>query len=489
MQSIDITDSGLVRGHLFINGQWQSADSGATFDVLNPATGTVLMPVADGGGADAVRAVEAASAAFADWRQQTATERAILLKRWHALVVAAREDLARLMTLEQGKPLAEARAEVDYGSAFIEWFAEEARRVDGEIVPAHLPNRKILVQKYPVGVVAAITPWNFPIAMATRKAAAALAAGCTFVLKPAEDTPLCALALAELSHRAGLPRGVFNVVVGRDPAPIGAVLTTHEAVRKVTFTGSTAVGKRLMAQCADTVKRTSMELGGNAPFIIFEDADLDAALAAAMVCKFRNAGQTCVCANRILVHTDVFDAFAQRLVAAAETLRLGNGLEAGVTMGPMIHPRAVERVDQIVRESLAAGAELLLGGQATGEGRFYTPTVLTHIARDQRAFTDEIFGPVAPLIRFSSEQEAIRIANDTRFGLAAYCFTQDLGRTFRSIDGLQFGMVGINEGMLSTAVAPFGGVKESGIGREGSSHGIDEYLDLKYALIGGLGEG
>ena len=472
----------------FINGKFCDGSAGRVFPVYNPANGALLTEVADGTAEDAVAAVEAAAGALDDWRRRTAKERAGILKRWHALIAEAREDLATLMTLEQGKPIAEARAEVDYGNAFVEWFAEEAKRANGEVIPAHLPGRKILVQKAPIGVVAAITPWNFPIAMGARKAAAALAAGCTFVLKPAQDTPLCALALAVLAREAGIPDGVFNVVCCEDPAPVGTVLTTHPEVRKVTFTGSTTVGKQLMAQCASTVKRTSMELGGNAPFIIFDDADLDAAIAAAMVCKFRNAGQTCVCANRILVQDAVYDEVVARLHAGASALVAGDGLAAGTTLGPMINQGAVRRVNQIVQDSIAQGARALLGGEPSApDDRFFAPTLLTDISPQQRVFTDEIFGPVAPVLRFESEAEAISLANDTRYGLAAYCFTQDLGRTFRVVDGLEYGMVAVNEGILSTEVAPFGGVKESGIGREGSQHGIDEYLDLKYALIGGLG--
>jgi len=484
---LQLTDPSLLRDQLFIDGQWVAADTGATMPVLNPATGEAITSIPNAGADETRRAIAAADRAFTGWRQVTAKERAAVLKRWFALIMANQEDLARLMTAEQGKPLAEARGEVAYGAAFVEWFAEEGRRVYGDTIPANNPNQRIVTLKQPVGVVAAITPWNFPIAMATRKVAPALAAGCTVVLKPATETPLCALALAALAERAGVPAGVFSVVAGNNARAIGGEMTGNPVVRKLTFTGSTEIGKVLMAQCAATVKKTSMELGGNAPFIVFDDADLDAAVVGAMASKFRNAGQTCVCANRILVQDGVFDAFTEKLVAAVNALQVGNGADAGVTIGPLINAAAVKKVGELVAQATGNGARALTGGAASG-GNFFTPTVLVDVDDSMDVYREEIFGPVAPLFRFRTEEEAIRIGNDTPFGLSAYFYARDIGRIWRVAEGLDYGIVGINEGIISTEVAPFGGVKESGIGREGSKYGIDDYLEIKYLCLGGIND-
>ncbi len=480
-----LNDERLLRSESFVGGQWVS--SPRTFAVLNPATGETVATVADADESVARRAIESAAEAFSSWRQTTAKQRATKLRRWYELILDAEDDLARLMTLEQGKPLNESRGEVKYAASFIEWFAEEAKRVYGDTIPAPLDDRRIVVLKEPVGVVAAVTPWNFPIAMITRKAGAALAAGCSFVVKPAEDTPLCALALAELAHRADLPDGVFNVVPTSDPAPVGRELTTHPLVRKFTFTGSTEVGRRLLAQCASTVKKVSMELGGNAPFIVFDDADLDAAVKGAIASKYRNAGQTCVCANRILVQASVYDAFVEKLVTEVRRLRVGNGLDEGATIGPLIHRQAADDVNAMVGDALARGAIAAVGGGMASLGvPFFEPTVLTDVTTSMRVFSEEIFGPVAPVFRFNDESEAISMANDTPYGLAAYFYARDVGRVWRVMEGLEYGMVAANEGMLSTEVAPFGGMKQSGLGREGSRYGIDDYVELKYGLFGGL---
>jgi succinate-semialdehyde dehydrogenase/glutarate-semialdehyde dehydrogenase len=418
---------------------------------------------------------------------KTAKERAKILRDWFTLIMAAQEDLAQLMTAEQGKPLAESRGEVVYGASFIEWFAEEGKRVYGDTIPSHKPDARIIVTKQPIGVVGAITPWNFPNAMITRKVAPALAAGCTVVVKPGEDTPLSALALAELAERAGVPAGVFNVVTAAHGAEVGGELTSNPIVRKISFTGSTPVGKLLMKQCADTVKKVALELGGNAPFIVFDDADLDAAVAGAMASKYRNAGQTCVCANRLLVQDGVYDAFAEKLAAAVNALKMGNGVETGVTQGPLINEAAAAKVDTLVKDAVAKGATVVTGGKrAEGAGTFYEPTILTNVSKDMDCFAQEIFGPVAPLYRFSTEDEAIAMANDTQYGLAAYFYARDIGRVWRVSEGLEYGIVGINEGIISTEVAPFGGVKESGMGREGSKYGIEDFLEIKYLCMGGL---
>lgn len=477
----------LLLEHAFINGEWQQADTGKTFAVRNPATGEVLANVADCSANDATRAVEAAAEAFKTWRHTTAKERATLLKRWFALINEHQDDIALLMTQECGKPLAESKGEVAYGGSFIEWFAEEARRVYGDVIPTNAQGRRLLASKQPIGVCAAITPWNFPLAMITRKCAPALAAGCTIVVKPAEATPLTALALAELGRQAGIPAGVFNVVPALTGKDVGSVLSEHPLVRKVSFTGSTPVGKILLKQAANTVKRVSMELGGNAPFIVFDDADIDAAVAGALASKYRNTGQTCVCTNRFLVQSGVYDRFAEALAQAVARLKVGNGADEGVTQGPLINEAGVQKVERLVEDARNKGATVLLGGKrhALG-GSFFEPTVLTNVTTDMAVAQEEIFGPVSPLFRFETEDEAIQMANDTPFGLAAYFYSRDIGRVWRVAEALEYGMVGINEGIISTEVAPFGGVKESGLGREGSHHGIDEYLDIKYMCMGGL---
>ncbi|MEL0027712.1 MAG: succinate-semialdehyde dehydrogenase [Perlucidibaca sp.] len=482
-----LTGNPLLRAQAFINGQWLDAADGARHAIHNPASGEVIAEVPDLGALETRAAIAAAEAALPAWRALAAKERARLLRRWHDLVMASQEDIARLMTCEQGKPLAEARGEVAYGAAFIEWFAEEGRRVSGDVLPAPTADRRIVVLKQPVGVTAAITPWNFPVAMITRKVAPALAAGCTSVVKPAEATPLCALALAELAAQAGIPPGVLNIVTTARPAVVGAELTASPVVRKLSFTGSTAVGKRLMADCAGTVKRLSLELGGNAPFIVFDDADLDAAVAGAMASKYRNAGQTCVCANRMLIQDGVFDAFAGKLVAAVRALRVGSGLDETSQIGPLINDAATSKVDRLVSAALAEGARALTGGRrhALGGG-YYEPTVLTDVDPAMAVAREEAFGPVAPLIRFRDDAEAVRLANDTPAGLAAYLYGRDLKRVWRVAEQLEYGMVGINEGIISNEVGPFGGVKESGFGREGSTVGIEEYLEMKYLCLGGM---
>jgi len=484
----NLTDPTLLRNQLYIDGKWSDADNGATMSVLNPATKEEIVTIPNAGAAETHRAIEAADVAFTSWKNVVAKERSAILKRWFTLIMENQEDLAQLMTAEQGKPLAESRGEVAYGGAFVEWFAEEGRRVYGDTISANNPNQRIMTLKQPVGVVAAITPWNFPIAMITRKVAPALAAGCTIVLKPATETPLCALALAELAERAGVPAGVFSVVAGNNARAIGEVMTSSTIVRKLTFTGSTEIGKILMEQCASTVKKTSMELGGNAPFIVFDDADLDAAVVGAMASKYRNAGQTCVCANRILVQESVFDAFTEKLVAAVENLKVGNGADEGVTIGPLINDDAFEKVSAIVDQATGNGAKVLVGGSGEAGKNTYQPTVLVNVDDSMDVYNEEIFGPIAPIFKFKTEEEAIRIGNDTPFGLSAYFYSRDIGRIWRVSEGLDYGIVGINEGVISTEVAPFGGVKESGIGREGSKYGIDDYLEIKYLCMGGVND-
>ncbi len=473
-------DADLLRDRGVIAGQWQAADSGQTFAVKNPATGALLASVPLMGAAETTRAIDAANAALPAWRARTAQDRANLLLRWRDLMLAAADDLALLLTLEQGKSLAESRGEIAYGASFISWFAEEGRRAYGDVIPSHKPGSRLITIKQPVGVVGAITPWNFPNAMITRKLGPALAAGCTIVLKPAEATPLSALALAVLAERAGIPAGVINIVTG-DPIAIGGALTASPIVRKISFTGSTRVGRLLMAQSAPTVKRLSLELGGNAPFIVFNDAEMAPAVAGAMASKYRNSGQTCVCANRLFVEDGIHDAFVAELHAAVEKLRVGNGVEAGTTQGPLINLAAVEKVEELVADALAKGATLVTGGRrhALG-GCFYEPTILTGVTGEMRIAHEEIFGPVAAIQRFQGEEEVLRLANDTEFGLAAYFYSRDLGRIWRVAEGLESGMVGVNEGLISTEIAPFGGVKQSGLGREGSRYGIDEYLEVKY---------
>jgi succinate-semialdehyde dehydrogenase/glutarate-semialdehyde dehydrogenase len=483
---IKLADTRLLRTSAYVNGKWMAAQSGKTLEVRNPANADLLGTVPDCGGAETRTAIEAAEAALPAWRARTASDRAALLRRLHALILANQEDLATLMTAEQGKPLAEARGEIAYAAAFVEWFAEEARRVYGDVIPGHAKDRRIVVIKQPVGVVAAITPWNFPSAMLARKLAPALAAGCTIVCKPAHQTPFSALALAELSQRAGIPPGVVNVLTGSARA-IGAELTANPLVRKLTFTGSTEVGKILLEQCAATVKKVSMELGGNAPFIVFDDADLDAAVAGAIVSKYRNTGQTCVCTNRFLVQKGIYAAFAARLAAAVGKLRVGNGLTGETDQGPLIDANAVQKVSAHIADAVAKGAQVLIGGKAHAlGGTFFEPTVLGNVTTDMQVAREETFGPVAPLFSFATEAEAIRMANDTEFGLAAYVYTRDLGRSWRVPEALEYGMVGLNTGLISTEVAPFGGIKESGMGREGSRYGLDDYLETKYVCIAGV---
>ncbi len=483
---IKLADPSLLKQQCLIDGQWSDADGGATEDVNNPATGEKLGTVPNMGAAEARRAIEAAHAAMPAWARKTAGERARILRKWFDLMMAHQNDLAIIMTAEQGKPLAESKGEIAYAAAFIEWFAEEGKRVYGDIIPGHQVDKRIMVLRQPIGVVAAITPWNFPAAMITRKAGPALAAGCTFVCKPALQTPYSALAMSKLAIDAGIPPGVFNIVTG-DARAIGGEFTGNALVRKVTFTGSTPVGKLLMQQCAGTVKKVGLELGGNAPFIVLDDADLDAAVAGAIQSKYRNTGQTCVCANRFIVHEKVYDAFAGKLVDAVKKLRIGDGLEGETDQGPLIDDKAIAKVEEHVADAKAKGAKVTAGGKrhALG-GTFYEPTVLTNVSSDMLLAREETFGPVAPLFRVSSDEEAIRLANDTEFGLAAYLYTRDLARSWRVTEALEYGIVGLNTGLISTEVAPFGGVKESGIGREGSKYGILEFTELKYVCVGGI---
>lgn len=483
-----LSQPSLLKQQSYIAGEWVKAKSGKTFSVSNPANGEHIIDVADLGADETTLAIEAAEKAHKSWQALTAKERATLLRRWNQLILDNQGDLATLMTLEQGKPLAEAKGEVVYGASFIDWFADEARRLYGDVIPTFAKDRRVLTVKQGIGVVAAITPWNFPIAMITRKVGPALAAGCTIVIKPSDETPLCALALAELAHQAGIPAGVLNVVVGKDAAAIGGVLTSHPTVRKLSFTGSTPVGKLLLSQCAQTVKRTSMELGGNAPFIVFDDADLDAAVEGAIASKYRNAGQTCVCANRILVQEGVYDAFAEKLAARVATFKTGDGFTEQVNIGPLINQAAVNKVESLVEDAVSQGAKVRLGGSVASDAgdQFYAPTILTDVTQEMAIFSNEIFGPVAPLFRFSTEEEAVALANDTPFGLAAYFYSQNIGRIWRVGEALEYGLVGINEGLISSEVAPFGGMKESGSGREGSKYGIDEYVEIKYLCMGGL---
>jgi len=484
--SIQISDSALFKTQAYINGQWIDADSGATLAVTNPANGEVIAEVAKCSTAETRRGIEAAEAALPGWRQKTAKERSSYLRKWFNLMMDAQEDLAIIMTTEQGKPMAESRGEIAYGANYIEWFSEEGKRIYGDTIPEPSKDKRIVCIKQPVGVVACITPWNFPNAMLTRKIAPALAAGCTVVCKPANATPLSAYAFVELAERAGIPPGVINVVTG-ETAAIGAEMTSNPTVRKLTFTGSTPVGKQLIAECAQTVKRTSMELGGNAPFIVFDDADIDAAVAGAMISKYRNAGQTCVCANRILVQEGCYDTFAEKLAKEVGKLKLGDGAQEGVTVGPLITEKAANDVLAFVDDAVSKGATTVTGGNRSELGsNFIEPTILTNVTPDMRVFREEIFGPVAPLFKFSTEEEAIRMANDTEFGLACYFYSRDIGRIWRVAEGLEYGIVGINEGIISNEMAPFGGVKESGQGREGSKYGLDDYLEIKYMCIGGI---
>jgi succinate-semialdehyde dehydrogenase/glutarate-semialdehyde dehydrogenase len=483
---LQLKDPGLLRQQAYVNGEWADADNGSTLAVTNPATGAQIGTIPHMGAAETRRAIDAANAAWPAWRKKSAKERAAILRKWNDLILENTDDLALLMTTEQGKPLAESKGEVAYGASFIEWFAEEAKRVAGETLASPWADRRLLVTKEPIGVCAAITPWNFPIAMITRKVGPALAAGCTMVLKPAEATPYCALALAVLAERAGVPPGVFSVVTG-SPKDIGAEMTGNPIVRKLTFTGSTAVGRLLMQQCAPTIKKLSLELGGNAPFIVFDDADLDAAVEGALASKYRNAGQTCVCANRIYVQDAIYDQFADKLVAAVAKLKVGNGVEDGVTQGPLIDEKAVQKVEQHVADALSKGGRLLLGGQRHALGHsFFQPTVIADVTSDMTVAAEETFGPLAPLFRFHTDEEAVTLANSTEFGLASYFYSRDIGRIWRVAEGLESGMVGVNTGLISNEVAPFGGVKQSGLGREGSHYGLDDFLVIKYICMGGI---
>lgn len=483
---LNLKDPGLLRQQCYVNGQWLDADNGETLPVTNPATGEVIARVPRMGAAETRRALEAANAAWPAWKKKTAKERAGILRKWFDLMMAAQDDLAAILTAEQGKPLAEARGEIAYGASYIEWYAEEARRIYGDTIPTHQNDKRVLVIKEPIGVCAAVTPWNFPNAMITRKAAPALAAGCPIVVKPASQTPLSALAIAELAHRAGVPAGVFSVITG-SAAAIGGEMTASDLVRKFSFTGSTKIGRELIAQCAGTVKKVSMELGGNAPFIVFDDADLDAAVEGAMISKYRNAGQTCVCANRLYVQAGVYDAFAEKFAAAVAGLKIGDGASAGITQGPLIDEKAVEKVEEHIADAVAKGGKVIAGGKRHALGHsFFEPTIVTGVTQDMKVAREETFGPLAPLFRFDTEADVIRMANDTEFGLASYFYSRDIGRIFRVGEALEYGMVGINTGVISNEAAPFGGIKQSGLGREGSKYGIEDYVEIKYLLLAGL---
>jgi succinate-semialdehyde dehydrogenase/glutarate-semialdehyde dehydrogenase len=484
--TLSLKDQKLFRQHGYINSEWRDADSKATINVTNPADGSVIGTIPKMGAVETRRAIEAANAALPAWRAKLAKERANILRKWFELMIANTDDLALIMTTEQGKPLAEAKGEIAYAASFIEWFAEEAKRVYGDVIPQHQSDKRLVVIKQPVGVCGLITPWNFPAAMITRKAAPALAAGCTVVIKPATQTPYSALALAELAERAGIPKGVINVVSG-SAKDIGGELTSNTTVRKISFTGSTEVGAVLMKQSAETIKKVSLELGGNAPFLVFDDADIDAAVEGAMISKYRNNGQTCVCANRILVQDGVYDGFAAKLAEKVRALKVGRGTEAGVNIGPLIDENAVAKVEEHIQDAVSKGAKIVVGGKkhALG-GLFFEPTVLTGVNTTMKVTREETFGPVAPLFRFKTEEEGVAMANDTEFGLASYFYARDIGRIWRVGEGIESGMVGVNTGLISNEVAPFGGVKQSGIGREGSKYGIEEYLEVKYLCIGGL---
>jgi succinate-semialdehyde dehydrogenase / glutarate-semialdehyde dehydrogenase len=487
MTRLPLHDSDLFRQQAYIGGRWCDAESGATIEVNNPATGEILGTVPRMGANETWRAIEAAKDAFADWGRRPAKERSDLMRRWYDLIMANVDDLGALMTAEQGKPLAEAKGEVAYAASFIEWFAEEAKRVYGDTIPSPWQDRRLVVIKQPIGVCAAITPWNFPAAMIGRKAGPALASGCTMVSKPAESTPYSALALAVLAERAGIPAGVLNVLTG-EPKEIGGEMTSNPDVRKITFTGSTEVGRLLMKQSADTIKKLSLELGGNAPFIVFDDADLDEAVEGAIISKYRNAGQTCVCANRLYVQAGVYDAFAEKLVAAVGTLKVGNGFDPEVLQGPLIDFAAVEKIEDHIQDAVAKGGRVLLGGKRHALGQtFFEPTVLSEVTSQMKVAREETFGPLAPLFRFESDEEGIQMANDTEFGLASYFYSRDVGRAWRAAEALDCGIVGINTGLISNEVAPFGGVKQSGLGREGSHYGMDDFLEIKYLCFGGLG--
>jgi succinate-semialdehyde dehydrogenase/glutarate-semialdehyde dehydrogenase len=485
-KQIEFQNPLLFRQACYVDGAWVETSASGKIKVDDPATGEIIGTVPRFGIPEVRQAIDAAARAFPAWRKRTAKERAVILRRWFELMMENQEDLARLMTLEQGKPMAESRGEVAYAAGFIEWFAEEAKRVYGDTIPGHQADKRIVVLKQPVGVVACITPWNFPLAMITRKASPGLAVGCTVVIKPASQTPFCALALAELAERAGMPKGVFNVITGAGK-DIGIELATNPTIRKVSFTGSTEIGKLLMSHCSSTVKKVSLELGGNAPLIVFEDADLDAAVEGTMASKYRNSGQTCVCTNRVLVQDSVYEVFATKLATAVKKLKVASGFEPGSTQGPLIDELAVQKVEEHINDATSKGATVLVGGHRhTLGGRFFEPTVLTGVTPAMKISKEETFGPVAPLFRFKTEEEAIALANDTEFGLAAYFYGRDVARVWRVAEALEYGMVGINTGLISTEVAPFGGVKESGLGREGSKYGIDEYLEIKYLCLGGI---
>jgi len=484
---VELQDPTLLRTRAYVGGEWIDADSGATFDVTDPATGDVVATVADLGVDETRRAVDLADEAQKAWAARTAKDRGAVLRRWYELFLEHKEDLALIMTCEMGKPIGESRGEVVYAANFIDWFAEEGKRAYGEVIPTHDPTKRLLVLKQPIGVVSAITPWNFPQAMITRKVAPALAAGCASLVRPASETPLSALAAAELADRAGLPPGLLNVIPATDSPAVGRELTTNPTIRKISFTGSTPIGKLLLGQAAGTVKKASMELGGNAPFIVFDDADVDSAVEGAIVSKYRNSGQTCVCANRFLVQEGVYDEFAKKFAEAVADLKVGPGIDESSEIGPLVNEDAIDKVEELVQGALAEGAGVLTGGRRHALGRtYYEVTVLTDVTPDMAIHGEEIFGPVAPLFRFSTEDEAVAMANDTEYGLAAYFYAADMGRTWRVSEGLEYGMVGVNTGLISTEVAPFGGFKESGIGREGSHHGLDEYLETKYVAIGGI---
>ncbi len=486
LELVDLKDASLLRSQAYLAGEWRDADNRATFEVRNPASGELVTTVPLMGAAEARRAIEAADEAWRAWRGQPARMRAAVLRKWADLMLESADDLARIVTAEQGKPLAEAKGEIQYAASFLEWFGEEAKRAYGDTIPSPSADKRLLVVKEPVGVCAAITPWNFPAAMITRKVGPALAAGCPIVVKPAEATPLTALALAELASRSGVPGGVLSVITG-EPKSIGAEITSNPLVRKVSFTGSTAIGRQLMAQCAPTVKKLSLELGGNAPFIVFDDADIDAAVEGAIASKYRNSGQTCVCANRFYVHERVYEAFSEKLCAAVERLKVGRGTEAGVMQGPLISEAAVHKVELHIEDALAKGAKIATGGRRHPLGGFFfEPTVMTGVTAGMRFAQEETFGPVAPLFKFATDEEVVRLANDTEFGLAAYFYSRDVNRVWRIAEELEYGMVGINAGLISNEVAPFGGVKQSGLGREGSHYGLDDYIVLKYMCIGGI---
>jgi succinate-semialdehyde dehydrogenase/glutarate-semialdehyde dehydrogenase len=484
---IQLKNQSLFKTQAYINGLWANAASNQEFEVTNPFNGEHLANVPDMDGGDTKNAIEAANEAFKSWKKVPAGERSKILRKWYDLQIENADDLARILTLEQGKPLAEAKGEIMYGASFVEWFAEEAKRTYGDVIPGHGVDKRIVVAKQPIGVCAAITPWNFPNAMITRKVAPALAAGCAVVIKPAEATPLSALALAELAEQAGFPAGVFNVITTNTPKSVGDELTSNPIVRKLSFTGSTPVGKHLMAQCAQTVKKMSLELGGNAPFIVFDDADIDAAVDGAIASKYRNAGQTCVCANRLYAQAGIYEEFTQKLAKKVKELKLGNGVDDGVVIGPLINQAAIDKVNSLVSDARDKGAKIILGGNTTGEkGNFFEPTIITHVDETMDISVEEIFGPVAPVFKFEKEEEVIEMANNTPFGLASYFYGRDYARIWRVAEGLEYGMVGINTGMISTAVAPFGGIKESGFGREGSKYGMDDFLELKYMCYGGV---